>query len=103
MTVAREQLKSIVERILNLKSEQDDIALDIREIYAEAKSNGFDKTVLGQVISHIRKQSKDPEKFAENEAIFDLYLNSYNGIDNSNYSDNAHTHETKSDNLRVVS
>lgn len=74
------QLKSIIDRILRLKSEQDDIALDIREIYAEAKGNGFDKTQLGKVVSYLRNREKvGPDAINEGEAIFDLYLSTYLG------------------------
>ena len=100
MTGASEQLRSIVDRILRLKAEQDDLALDIREVYADAKRNSFDKTALGQLVSYIRKRDKDPEKFAEGSAVFDLYLSAYENGDVSvnrpekiNDFSCAHTHE----------
>ena len=92
MTVASEQLRSIVDRILRLKAEQDDLALDIREVYAEAKGNGWDKTALGQLVSYIRKRDKDPEKFAEGSAVFDLYLSAY---EQTGTALATHTHEAK--------
>ena len=46
--VARDQLRSIVERIERLEEEKKAIADDIRDIYAEAKGNGFDTKVLRQ-------------------------------------------------------
>lgn len=79
MTVATEQLRSIVDRILRLKEEQDTLGDDIRDVYAEANSNGFNKTALGQLITRLRKQSKDPAKFEEQSALFDLYLSAYEG------------------------
>lgn len=72
-------VKSIITRILRLKEEQDALAEDIREIYAEARSNGLDKTALGQVVSAIRKREKDPQKFQELADNAQLYLNAYDG------------------------
>ena len=69
--VAREQLKSIVERVERLEEEKKAIADDIRDVYAEAKSNGYDTKVLRQVI-RIRKQ--DLTERQEQEAVRDLYL-----------------------------
>ena len=70
-TVAREQLRSVVERIERLEEEKKGIADDIREVYAEAKANGYDTKVLRQVIS-IRKQ--DASERQEQDAVRDLYL-----------------------------
>ena len=69
--VAREQLKAVVERIERLEEEKKAIADDIRDIYAEAKANGFDTKVLRQVVS-LRK--KDLAERQEQDAIRDLYL-----------------------------
>jgi uncharacterized protein (UPF0335 family) len=69
--VARDQLRAFVERIERLEEEKKAIADDIKEIYAEAKGNGFDTKVLRQVL-RIRKQ--DQNERAEQEAILDLYL-----------------------------
>ena len=69
--VAKDQLKSIVERIERLDEEKKAIADDIRDIYAEAKANGFDTKVLRQVVA-LRK--KDISEREEQDAIRDLYL-----------------------------
>ena len=69
--VARDQLRSIVERIEHLEEEKQNIADDIREVYAEAKGNGFDTKVLRQVIK-LRKQ--DAAERQEQDAVRDLYL-----------------------------
>lgn len=69
--VARDQIKSIVERIERLEEEKKAIADDIREIYGEAKANGFDTKVLRQVVA-LRK--KDLAERQEQDAIRDLYL-----------------------------
>lgn len=68
---AQGQLKSIVERIERLEEEKKGIGDDIKEVYAEAKSNGFDVKVLRKVIS-IRK--RDRRELEEEESILDLYL-----------------------------
>ena len=69
--VAREQLRSVVERIERLEEEKKAIAEDIREVYGEAKANGYDTKVLRQVIS-LRKQ--DMSERQEQDAVRDLYL-----------------------------
>ncbi|KRE00412.1 hypothetical protein ASE63_08300 [Bosea sp. Root381] len=69
--VAGDQLKSIVERIERLEEEKKTIADDIKEVYAEAKGNGYDTKILRKVIA-IRK--RDANERAEEEAILDLYL-----------------------------
>jgi uncharacterized protein (UPF0335 family) len=72
VNVARDQLKSIVERIERLEEEKKSIADDIKEVYAEAKANGFDVKTLRQVI-RLRKQ--DNSERQEQEALLDVYLN----------------------------
>ncbi|MDO8838042.1 MAG: DUF2312 domain-containing protein [Parvibaculum sp.] len=69
--IARDQLRSIVERIERLEEEKAALANDIKEVYAEAKGNGFDTKTLRQVV-RIRKQDKAERQ--EQEAILDLYL-----------------------------
>ncbi|MBP0615336.1 DUF2312 domain-containing protein [Jiella mangrovi] len=69
--VAQDQLRSFVERIERLEEEKKTISDDIKDVYAEAKGNGFDTKVLRRVIS-LRKQ--DAEERQEMEAVLDLYL-----------------------------
>jgi uncharacterized protein (UPF0335 family) len=68
---ARGQLKSLVERIERLEEEKKMISADIKEVYAEAKSNGFDTKILRKVVA-IRK--KDRHEREEEEALLDTYL-----------------------------
>jgi uncharacterized protein (UPF0335 family) len=68
---AKDQLKAIVERIEHLEEEKKAISDDIRDVYAEAKGNGYDVTALRTVI-RLRKQDKDER--AEQEAILETYL-----------------------------
>lgn len=72
-TVAREQLRSIVERVERLEEEKQAIAGDIRDVYAEAKANGFDVKTLRKVVSLRKKDSAQRE---EEEAMLTLYLHS---------------------------
>ncbi|QRG06119.1 DUF2312 domain-containing protein [Xanthobacter dioxanivorans] len=68
-------VKSFVDRILRLKEEQDAIGDDVKDVYAEAKSQGLDKTALGKVVAKIRANQKNPDKYAETEALVELYMN----------------------------
>ena len=52
---------------------------DIREIYAEAKGNGFDKTILGKLVLYVEKRQKDASAVAESDTLFDIYLNAFDG------------------------
>ena len=70
-TVASKQLKSFVERIERLEEEKKGIADDIRDVFAEAKGQGFDTKVMRQVI---RLRKKDVAERQEEEALLDLYL-----------------------------
>ena len=67
----KDQLRAIVARIERLEEEKAALAADLREVYAEAKGNGFDVKALRAVI-RIRKQ--DENKRREEEAVLDTYL-----------------------------
>jgi len=69
--VAADQLRQIVERIERLEEEKQAIADDVKDVYAEAKANGFDTKVLRQIV-RLRKQ--EPNERAEQEAVLDLYM-----------------------------
>lgn len=69
--IARDQLRSIVERIERLEEEKKTITDDIKEVYGEAKGNGFDVKALRQIV-RLRKQDRNER--AEQEALLDLYL-----------------------------
>ena len=66
-----DQLKAFVERIERLEEEKKTLSDDIRDVYAESKSNGFDTKALREVI-RLRKQ--DASERAERQAILDTYL-----------------------------
>ncbi|ABS68921.1 DUF2312 domain-containing protein [Xanthobacter autotrophicus] len=67
---AKEQLKSFIERVERLEDEKKAIAEDIKEVFAEAKANGFDVAALKEILK-IRKADADERK--EHEAIVELY------------------------------
>tara|TARA_Y100000815_G_scaffold169233_2_gene153588 strand:+ start:7758 stop:8015 length:258 start_codon:yes stop_codon:yes gene_type:complete len=69
--VARDQLRSFIERIERLEEEKKSIADDIKDVYGEAKAMGYDVKVMRKVVA-IRKQ--DQNERLEQEAILDTYL-----------------------------
>jgi uncharacterized protein (UPF0335 family) len=79
-TAASRQLKSFVERIERLEEEKKGIADDIRDIFAEAKGQGFDTKVMRQVI---RLRKKDAAERQEEEALLDLYLHALGMLGNA--------------------
>ena len=68
--IAADRLRSIVERIERLEEERKALSGDIRDIYAEAKSAGFDIKVLRQLI-RVRRQ--EPGDVEEQESLLDVY------------------------------
>ena len=70
-TVAAGQLRSIIERIERLEEEKKEVAEQIKEVFAEAKANGFDTRTIRKVVG-LRK--KPEEERQEEEALLDLYL-----------------------------
>jgi uncharacterized protein (UPF0335 family) len=69
--VAPDLLKSFIERIERLEEEKASIAGDVKEVYAEAKAQGFDTKVLRKVVA-LRK--RDAAERREEQEIMDLYL-----------------------------
>lgn len=90
--VARDQLRSFIERIERLEAEKQTIADDIKDVYGEAKGTGFDTKILRKVIS-IRKMDRDER--AEQEAILDTYLAALGMIPQPDlFDDEPHDAET---------
>lgn len=69
--LAADQLKSIISRVEKLEEEKAGIAADIRDVFAEAKGNGFDVKAIRSIIN-IRKQDASEREEAEN--ILDTYM-----------------------------
>ncbi|GCC46701.1 hypothetical protein chiPu_0030732, partial [Chiloscyllium punctatum] len=68
---AKDQLRSIIERIERLEEEKKTISDDIRDVYAEAKGNGFDVKALRTIV-RLRKQ--DANERQEQETILETYM-----------------------------
>jgi uncharacterized protein (UPF0335 family) len=68
---AKDQLKAIIERIERLEEEKKTISDDVRDVYAEAKGNGFDVKALRTIV-RLRKQ--DANERAEQETILETYM-----------------------------
>jgi uncharacterized protein (UPF0335 family) len=68
---AKEHLRQFVERIERLEEEKAALAADIREVYSEAKGQGFDTKIMRAVV---RLRKLDKADFQEHEAMLDLYL-----------------------------
>ena len=68
--IAAERLRSFIERIERLEEEKAALAADVSEVYAEAKSTGFDVKTMRQVI-RLRKLDRD-DRHAQ-EHLLDLY------------------------------
>ena len=70
------QLRAIVERIENIEEEIKELTEAKKEVYLEAKGNGFDVKILREVI-RVRKQ--DPKERDEQESLLDIYLQAIKG------------------------
>ncbi|HJK86968.1 MAG TPA: DUF2312 domain-containing protein [Candidatus Megaira endosymbiont of Nemacystus decipiens] len=68
--IAVDQLKQYINKIEKLENEKADIAEDIKQVYDEAKGNGFDSKIMKKVL---RLKKMDRDSLAEEEAILDLY------------------------------
>lgn len=71
MQVAAEKLRTIIERIERLEEEKKTIADDIKDVFSEAKANGFDAKAIKAILK-IRK--KDEAERTEEEMILDTYM-----------------------------
>jgi uncharacterized protein (UPF0335 family) len=68
--ITAEQLRLFIERIERLEEEKKGIADDIKDVYSEAKSQGYDAKIIKQII-RLRRMEKDARD--EEEAILDTY------------------------------
>uniref|UniRef100_E6VFK7 UPF0335 protein Rpdx1_2508 n=1 Tax=Rhodopseudomonas palustris (strain DX-1) TaxID=652103 RepID=E6VFK7_RHOPX len=68
---AKDQLRAIVERIERLEEEKKTLTDDIRDVYAEAKGNGFDVKALRTIV---RMRKQDANERAEQETILETYM-----------------------------
>ena len=68
--ITGDQLKSFIERIEKLEEEKANITADVREVYSEAKANGFDTKVMRQLV---RARKMDQNDRSEQEELFSVY------------------------------
>jgi uncharacterized protein (UPF0335 family) len=68
--VAKDQLKQYIDRVERLESEKTALLDDIKQVFDEAKANGFDVKTMKQIVK-LRKLDKN--KLAEQDAILELY------------------------------
>ncbi len=69
-TISSDRLKSLIERIERLEEEKAALAADIREVYAEAKSTGFETKIMRQIV---RLRKLEQHERSEQEQLLDLY------------------------------
>ena len=70
--IAADQLRSIIERIERLEEEKATLANDLKEVYGEARGNGYDVKTLRTVV---RLRKMDTDQRLEQEELLDLYMN----------------------------
>lgn len=70
LAFAKDQLRSIVERIENLEQSKKEVSEDIRDVYAEARGNGYDVKALRTIV---RMRKQDAQEREAQEAIIDTY------------------------------
>jgi uncharacterized protein (UPF0335 family) len=68
--IAADRLKSFIERIERLEEEKAAIAGDIKEVYSEAKSSGFETKIMRQIV---RLRKMDVQERTEQEQLLDVY------------------------------
>jgi uncharacterized protein (UPF0335 family) len=76
-TTAQGKLKSLIERIERLEEDRKAVGADLREVFAEAKGEGFDTKILRKVV---RLRAQDSAKRQEEAALVDLYIAAIGGL-----------------------
>ena len=69
--LAKEQIRSIIERVERLEDERKELGSDIRDIFAEAKHGGYDVKALRTIV---RMRKQDPNDRQEQETILETYM-----------------------------
>jgi uncharacterized protein (UPF0335 family) len=75
--LAQGKLKSLIERIERLEEDKAAVGVDLKEVYAEAKGEGFDTKIIRKVV---RLRAQDKAKRQEEEALIDLYISAIGGL-----------------------
>ena len=94
---AQGQLKSFIERIERIEAEKAELAADVKEIYSEAKANGFDTKIMRKVVSRRKKTQQEAE---EEDAILDLYMSALNGTAALERTTQLDVEDTEADKLQ---
>ena len=68
---SKDQLKAVIERIERLEEEKKTISDDIKDVYSEAKGNGFDVKALRTIV---RMRKQDANERAEQETLLETYM-----------------------------
>lgn len=74
---AQAKLKSLIERIERLNEDKAAVGADLKEVFAEAKGEGFDTKILRAVI---KRRAADSAKLSETEALIELYITAIGGL-----------------------
>ena len=72
-TVAADEIRLLIERAERLEEEKKGISDDIKDVFAEAKSRGYDPKALREIIKIRRKKR---EEYQEEQSILELYMSS---------------------------
>ena len=75
--VAQGKLKSLIERIERLEVDKAAVSADLKEVYAEAKGEGFDVKIVRKVV---RLRAQDSARRQEEEALVELYISAIGGL-----------------------
>lgn len=84
--ISGSQLRQYIEKVERLEEEKSELLATIREVYAEAKGNGFDPKIMKQVIK-LRKM--DRQELMEQEELLDLYMNAISSLSNAQKNNEA--------------
>ncbi len=75
--ISAQRLTSFIQRIERLQEDKVAIATDIKEVFSEAKSSGFDTKIMREVI---RLRAMDPSDLAERRSLVELYMEAVGGM-----------------------
>ena len=75
--IARDRLRSLIERIENLESDRKSLASDIKDIYTEAASAGFDKKVMRRLVADRRREESD---VMEEQTLLEIYRRALHNV-----------------------
>jgi len=91
---ADKDFAALIDRILRCREAEDAAKEDTKEVYAELKAKGYDKTVAGALVGELRKMDKNADKFAERNAMLDLYRDAYERAKGSHTHTYAYARES---------